>query len=449
LGVLFVLNYRIVNIASAVLAAGIAVSSICIYECGSKDHIGLQSPSLLGPGVVDFYERELMDDTEISETGVVSVSLGNPNVSIKDYTFVGVTSFSDITVDYGNDPSDPITYDGGTYWLKSNITLVSPQKSGEETQVAVKADTKKDAASEKEHKLKIGDKVTRVSYNKEWSLVKLADGTQGYVKNEVLSATVITPVPTNTPTPKPTNTPKPKKKKATATPKPKKKTTTSSSTTTTKNGVKETKVSKTVYATTTLNTRSGPGISYSLLSTLKEGAKITVVAETDNGWYKSSSGYYVKASYTTTKAPSSSGKTPTPTPKPSSSSSTPKNYGDKSGDFAKYIKSFIGCKYVAGGSSPTKGFDCSGFVMYCYKNYYNISLPHGATMQSKKGKEVAKEDIQVGDIICFDRNGDGTMEHSALYVGNDTYVHAKGKAYGVVADKFSSAKNIAHIRRVR
>ena len=86
--------------------------------------------------------------------------------------------------------------------------------------------------------------------------------------------------------------------------------------------------------------------------------------------------------------------------------------------------------------------------MYCFKNYYNVSLPHGATSQSKKGKEVSKDDIQCGDIICFDRNGDGTMEHSAIYIGGGKYVHAKGAKYGVVEDNFSSAKNIAHIRRV-
>ena len=404
------MNYRVLNIVSAVMAASFAIGSICIYECGSKDRIGLQSPSLLAPGTQDFYERLLTEDEKVSETGVVSISLGNPNVSINDYTFKAVTSFAD----------------------DAAVTEFTEDKS----------DSKKDAAADKEKKLKIGDTVVRISHNKEWSLVKLSDGTQGYIKNTELSATVITPVPTNTPTPKPTNTPKPKKKTTTT------KKSSSSSTTTTKNGVKETKISKTVYASTSLNTRSGPGISYSLLSTIKEGTKISVVAETDNGWYKSSSGYYVKASYTTTKAPSSgSGSKATNTPKPSNSSSG--KVGDKSGDFAKYVKSFIGCKYVAGGSSPTKGFDCSGFVMYCYKNYYNISLPHGATSQSKKGKEVAKEDIQCGDIICFDRNGDGTMEHSALYIGNDTYVHAKGAKYGVVADKFSSAKNIAHIRRVR
>ena len=211
------MNYRVLNIVSAVMAASFAIGSICIYECGSKDRIGLQSPSLLAPGTQDFYERLLTEDEKVSETGVVSISLGNPNVSINDYTFKAVTSFADVTVDYNNDPADPVTYDGGTYWLKSNVSLV-PLKVDDAavTEFAEdKADSKKDAAADKEKKLKIGDTVVRISHNKEWSLVKLSDGTQGYIKNTELSATVITPVPTNTPTPKPTNTPKPKKKTTT------------------------------------------------------------------------------------------------------------------------------------------------------------------------------------------------------------------------------------------
>ena len=428
------MNYRLFNILSASLAAVIAVGSICIYECGSANDTRLQSPSLLGPGTVDFFERQFMDDEPL-ETGVVTVSLGNPNVSIKDYTFVATTSFADVKIDYGNDPTDPVTYDGAVYWLKVDTSLVSPMLPESSD-----AKTKKNEPVP-EIKLKIGDSFRRISYTKEWSLVKLADGTTGYLKNSDLSATLITPVPTNTPTPKPT-------------PKPKKKASSSSSSTKANNNVKEKKVSKTVYATCALNTRSGPGISYSLLSTLKSGAKISVVAETDNGWLKSSSGYYVKASLTSSSAPSGGGGGGGSSSSSSSSSSSgggggsSSKVGDKSGDFAKYVRSFIGCKYVAGGSSPSKGFDCSGFVMYCFKNYYNVSLPHGATSQSKKGKEVSKDDIQCGDIICFDRNGDGTMEHSAIYIGGGKYVHAKGKAYGVVEDNFSSAKNVAHIRRV-
>ena len=102
-------NNRIFNIVSAGIAAVIAVSSFCIYECGSKNTIGLQSPSLLGAGKVDFFERQLMDDDEIAETGVVPMSLGNPNISINDYTFVAEVSFADVKIDYGNDPTDPIT----------------------------------------------------------------------------------------------------------------------------------------------------------------------------------------------------------------------------------------------------------------------------------------------------------------------------------------------------
>ncbi len=421
------MDNRLFNIISAACAAMIAIGSISIYECGSNDEIGLQSPSLIGPNAVSFDDGYA--DQEVQETGVVPLSLGNPSVNINDYTFVAETSFKDVKVDFGNDPNDPVSYDGAKNWLKTDTVLVNVTSENG------------DKAEDKEVKLKIGDSVIRISYNKEWSLVKLADGTQGYLKNEQLSDKEITPVPTATPTKKPTKKPtaKPTKK---PTKKPTAKPTTKSSSS---GSVKETAVTKTVYSTCTLNTRSGPGISYSIISTVATGTKISVVAQTDNGWYKSNKGFYVKASLTSATAPSSNPKaTPTPTPKASSG-----KVGDKSGDFAKFVKSFIGCKYVAGGASPTKGFDCSGFVMYCYKTYYNITLPHGATMQSKKGKEVAKADIQVGDIICFDRNGDGTMEHSALYVGNDTYVHAKGAKYGVVADKFSSAKGIAHIRRVR
>ena len=108
------MNYRVFNIVSAVMAASFAIGSICIYECGSKDRIGLQSPSLLAPGSMDFYEKLMQEDNNISETGVVPISLGNPNVSINDYTFVAATSFSDVTVDYNNNPEDPVVYDGGT-----------------------------------------------------------------------------------------------------------------------------------------------------------------------------------------------------------------------------------------------------------------------------------------------------------------------------------------------
>lgn len=413
------MNVRIINVLSAVIAAGVAVGAISVHDCGSSNEIDLQSPSLIGPNAMSF-NTGAYEEPETVETGSVPFSYGNPSVKLDDYTIVLMASYTDIAAEYGSNPADTPTYDGNVNWIKANTTLLSPKDDS--------ADKKSEG---KEVKLKIGDKLVRISYTSEWSLVKLSDGTQGYVKNSVLSDTLITPVPTATPTPKPTPKPKPKP---------------SGSSGSGKSG--ESSCDMTVYASCALNTRSGPGISYSCLSTLPAGTKIKVVAKTDNGWYKSSSGYYVKASLTQSSAPSSGGGSSSGGSSSGGSSGSTVR-GDKSGDFATYVKSFIGCKYVYGGSSPSSGFDCSGLVMYCYQNYYGISLPHGATSQSKKGREVSRDDIQVGDIICFDRNGDGTMEHSAIYVGNDTYVHAKGAAYGVVSDKFSTATGVAHIRRVR
>ena len=422
------MNIRVFKVISACLAAGIAVGSISMHKCGSEKKIALQSPSLFDPDAVQF-EGLYGAALDIDDSGVVPMSYSNANFDINQFTIVADTAYTDIASEYGKNPGDPLTYDGGTYWIVRDTVLI----------VAKDEDSSDSQDNEDEViYLSLSDSVTRLSYVSEWSLVKLADGRQGYVKNSYLSAEEITPVPTATPEPEIIDdggdddyTEPDSGSSSSYTPEPEPDNSGSSG-----NDWEEYDRDMTVYASCALNTRSGPGISYSLLYTLSFGSAIYVVAETDNGWYKSSEGYYVKASLTLDSEPE-----PPPAPEP--------YYGGDSGDsdFASYIKSFIGCSYVYGGASPD-GFDCSGFVMYCYQTYYDIYLPHGATSQSYRGYEVDPSDIQVGDIICFDRNGDGTMEHSALYVGNDTYVHAQGAATGVVASCYSSATGIATIRRV-
>jgi cell wall-associated NlpC family hydrolase len=88
-------------------------------------------------------------------------------------------------------------------------------------------------------------------------------------------------------------------------------------------------------------------------------------------------------------------------------------------------RSLIGCRYVYAAMSPSVGFDCTGFTSYIYKTLFAIKLPRSAKDQISAGIPVAREEIAIGDILCFDwYNGDGICDHCALYIGDGIYIHA-------------------------
>ena len=105
----------------------------------------------------------------------------------------------------------------------------------------------------------------------------------------------------------------------------------------------------------------------------------------------------------------------------------------------EYAKQFIGNPYVWGGTDLNKGADCSGFVQSVYKKF-GIQLPRTSSEQRHVGYEVAYEDAQLGDIICY-------SGHVGLYVGEDKIVNAIGKNKGI---GISSAlyKEVLSVRRV-
>ena len=60
----------------------------------------------------------------------------------------------------------------------------------------------------------------------------------------------------------------------------------------------------------------------------------------------------------------------------------------------------LGSPYRYAGKKPG-GFDCSGFVMYCYSKALGIQLSPAATVYYQHGKQVSKEEARPGDVICF------------------------------------------------
>ena len=388
------------------------------------EKINLQSPSLVYVSMAGRYANadiiakqeeadRLAEEADTEEEADAARIYNSEFFNLENYTITAPVNYEEIADKVrGEEDNDDNkeNYDGNNLWVK-NLTKAY---SGPSSSSKVIGNVGK------------GTKLIRISYSGDWSYVRLSNGIKCYLPSSVLSGKkVATPTPSPTPTP----TPKPKKKKPTPKPTPK---------------ITARSVNTTVYAATSINTRSGPGISYSRVTTIKAGTAIKVVAKTSNGWYKSDKGWYVLSTVTSSKAPST--KKATPTPKPSTSSNVKR--GDKSGGFAKYIRSFVGCRYVSGGASPS-GFDCSGFTMYCYKNYYNIKLPHGANMQTKYGTKVSFDSMQVGDIIYFDHDHNGKADHVGLYVGNGEMVHASGVKTGVKCVSVSKLKDVFMVRRIR
>ncbi|MBE7026161.1 MAG: NlpC/P60 family protein [Ruminococcaceae bacterium] len=82
---------------------------------------------------------------------------------------------------------------------------------------------------------------------------------------------------------------------------------------------------------------------------------------------------------------------------------------------------YIGTPYVYGGSSP-RGFDCSGFTSYVYRQL-GVTLNRTAAGQASNGISVKKSELLPGDLVLFNTYGSG-IGHVGIYVGDGNMVHA-------------------------
>jgi len=79
---------------------------------------------------------------------------------------------------------------------------------------------------------------------------------------------------------------------------------------------------------------------------------------------------------------------------------------------------YLGVPYVWGGSSPSTGFDCSGFTSYVFAQV-GVSLPHHAASQYSYGTPVSQDQLAPGDLVFFDGLG-----HVGIYIGGGQFIHA-------------------------
>lgn len=116
-------------------------------------------------------------------------------------------------------------------------------------------------------------------------------------------------------------------------------------------------------------------------------------------------------------------------------------------ELVEYAKQFLGNPYVYGGSSLTKGTDCSGFTMSVYKKF-GVKLSHHAASQAKEGTKISKSDLQPGDLVFY-ADSKGNINHVALYIGGGRVIHASSPKTGIKISNYNYRTPVRYVRVLR
>lgn len=190
------------------------------------------------------------------------------------------------------------------------------------------------------------------------------------------------------------------------------------------------------------NVRSGPSTSTSIVKQAPKGETCFIIGF-NCGWYKVSyngnKGYVRSDLVTMLECPYSNSGSPGNTYKEPgrNSNSNNNNYTSAGTKIVNYAKQFLGYRYVYGGSSPSTGFDCSGFAQYVFKQC-GYTIGRTTTQQNQNGTRIgSRSDLKPGDLVLFASGGSFT--HTGIYIGNGQFIHASNASTGVIISSLSES----------
>lgn len=185
----------------------------------------------------------------------------------------------------------------------------------------------------------------------------------------------------------------------------------------------EVKQTVATVTTTTLHVREQPNTECGILALMPQGEELNVVGDM---------GEWVKVDVDSAEGYISKEFAEISIQLPKAMTMTEVRYGEGVSDtrvaVVSYATQFVGNPYVWGGTSLTKGADCSGFTMSIFRQY-GVSLPHSSRAQANCGTRVNASEARPGDLFFY---GSGkSISHVAIYIGNGQIVHASSKKTGI------------------
>lgn len=111
------------------------------------------------------------------------------------------------------------------------------------------------------------------------------------------------------------------------------------------------------------------------------------------------------------------------TPAPPESRSAPSNTDTSAfADLIATAMALRGTPYRNGGTEPSRGFDCSGFVQWVFAQH-GTSLPRETREQYDEGRRVHRDEVRAGDLVFFETVSRGPS-HVGIALGAGQFVHA-------------------------
>lgn len=139
---------------------------------------------------------------------------------------------------------------------------------------------------------------------------------------------------------------------------------------------------------------------------------------------------------------------------------------------------YVGYPYIWGGEwdaatpsgyccgwQPQGGFDCSGFAWWLMKrsgegwdntpprDYAGWELPQRSSAQmASLGGHLRWDEIKAGDLLFYDGDGDGTVDHVDTYIGNGWALDSGSSNAGVTITMVAGTwyeEHFVHARRIR